>query len=277
MIDGQQRLTTLSYVVLAALKDIQRSIDPGVNGENNRRRLEQIRQTCIGYLDPVTLVPRSKLSLNRNNCNYRQNYLAPLAEYLPQRGVRASESLLRKAFEWFDGKVKSFVATEADKGNTLAQFVEAMSDKLFFTVITVTDELNAHKVFETLNARGVRLSSTDPLKNCLFSVLHRDWQDDHEMKSLEVRWDRIVGQLGGDSFPDFLRIHWNSRHSLIWQTELFKTIRVQVNTREEAFRLLRALDADLETYLVVTRLERYVSGSVPQDSSWKPFSMHRNT
>ena len=42
-------------------------------------------------------------------------------------------------------------------------------DKLFFTIITVTDELNAFKVFETLNARGVRLSATDLLKNYLFS------------------------------------------------------------------------------------------------------------
>jgi hypothetical protein len=52
-----------------------------------------------------------------------------------------------------------------DQGVTLARFIEAFSDKLFFTVITVTDELNACKVFETLNARGVRLSSTDLLKN----------------------------------------------------------------------------------------------------------------
>lgn len=42
---------------------------------------------------------------------------------------------------------------------------------MIFTVITVTDELNACKVFETLNARGVRLSSTDLLKNYLFSLI----------------------------------------------------------------------------------------------------------
>jgi uncharacterized protein with ParB-like and HNH nuclease domain len=56
-----------------------------------------------------------------------------------------------------------------------------MSDRLFFTVITVTDELNAYKVFETLNARGVRLSATDLLKNYLFSVLHRDGKHEREM------------------------------------------------------------------------------------------------
>jgi uncharacterized protein with ParB-like and HNH nuclease domain len=36
-----------------------------------------------------------------------------------------------------------------------------------FTTIFIGDELNAYKVFETLNARGVRLSSADLLKNYL--------------------------------------------------------------------------------------------------------------
>ncbi len=49
--------------------------------------------------------------------------------------------------------------------------IETMSDKLFFTVITVSDELNAYRVFETLNARGVRLLATDLFKNYLFSIL----------------------------------------------------------------------------------------------------------
>jgi len=266
VIDGQQRLTTLSLIVLATLKNIQKFINLDIDAENNRRRLEQIRQTYIGYLDPVSLIPRSKLSLNRNNDNYYQTYLVPLAETLPQRGIKASEALLRKAFEWFDRKVAYHVASESDKGKALAQFVEDMSDKLFFTVITVADELNAYKVFETLNARGVRLSSTDLLKNYLFSVLHRERQHEHEMKVLEDRWEAMVGRLAGDSFPDFLRIHWNSRRPLVRQTELFKTIRATVKAREEAFQLLRALEADLETYLVVTQPEQFASGSALQDN-----------
>ena len=60
----------------------------------------------------------------------------------------------------------------------MARFVDGAVDRLFFTIITVTDELNAFKVFETLNARGVRLSATDLLKNYLFSVVSRG--DPHE-------------------------------------------------------------------------------------------------
>ena len=261
VIDGQQRLTTLSLIILAALKNLQKLVEEGREPEKSQRRLDQIRQTYIGYLDPVTLVPRSKLALNRNNDAYYQSYLVPLVDKLPQRGFKASEHALRKAFEFFERKIREYArSTNApDTGQVIAGLIDMMSDRLFFTVITVNDELNAYRVFETLNARGVRLSSTDLLKNYLFSVIHRGSSDDHEMKTLEDRWELMVGRLGEESFPDFLRTHWNSRHGLTRQSELFKTIRRQVQNRESVFALLREMDEDIETYLALT---------APENSSW---------
>ena len=65
-------------------------------------------------------------------------------------GLRASEHSLRKAFEWFHKKVAEQIKSAAgNRGMRLAQLMEDISDRLFFTVITVTDELNAYKVFET--------------------------------------------------------------------------------------------------------------------------------
>lgn len=137
----------------------------------------------------------------------------------------------------------------------IAQFIEAMSDKLFFTVIAVADELNAYKVFETLNAHGVRLSATDLLKNYLFSVLARDNEGSHELEDMERHWEAMVGRLGSESFPDFLRMHWNSRESFTRQSELFKTIHSRIDAREKVFSLLQNMDQDIDTYLALTQPE----------------------
>ena len=260
VIDGQQRLTTLSIIVLAVLRNLKKLIDSGQNAESNQLRLDQIRASYIGYLDPVTLVASSKLSLNRNNNAYYQNFLVPLAP-LPVRGFKASEHAMRKASDWFEKRIWDYVnhKADADIGVRLATLLESIADKLFFTVITVTDELNAYKVFETLNSRGVRLSATDLLKNYLFSVLHRDQVHETEMSAMDDRWERLVSRLGETDLPDFLRIHWMSRHGLVRQSELFKKVRAQIDTRAQVFELLTNLDADVDPYLGLTS---------PENSDW---------
>jgi hypothetical protein len=256
VIDGQQRLTTLSIFILAVLKNMQRLIDAGTDAVANKRRKEQITQTYIGYLDPVTLVARPKLVLNRNNNAYYQNHLVPLG-HLPVRGFRASEHLLRKAFEWFDNRVaEDLNKNTGEPGRYLAKLVEDISDRLFFTVTTVTDELNAYKVFETLNVRGVQLSATDLLKNFLFSVLDGGAEAaGHNVRNLEERWEAVVDRLQSENFPQFLRDHWNSRHIFVRQSDLFKTIRAKVNTPQNVFQLLREMEEDLDTFLALSSPE----------------------
>jgi hypothetical protein len=255
VIEGQQRLTTLMLITLAALKNLARLIAEKKNPENNQQRMDQIRQTHITYLDPVTLESRTKLTLNRNNDVYFQNYLIPL-DHLFQSGCRESERRLCKAFEWFAMKMSEYTKIAGgDEGVMLARLVETISDRLFFTVISVTDELNAYKVFETLNARGIPLSSTDLLKNHLFSVLYGAKNHLHEMKPLEDRWEAMVVRLGVENFPDFLLVHWINRHTFVRQSELFKTIRSCVRSREEVFKLLEDMEEDINSYLALSQVD----------------------
>jgi hypothetical protein len=246
IIDGQQRMTTLSLVVLAVLRNLQRLVELKVDASDNQLRAEELRKTYIGFLDPVTLIAKSKLSLNRHNDQFYQTYLVPL-ERLPKRNLKASEHLLRKGFEWFENRVCDRFG-ESRSGADLARFVDAIADRLFFTVISVTDELNAFKVFETLNARGVRLSSTDLLKNFLFSVVHGAGGHEHEIRSLEDRWEAVIGKLGSESVPDFLRVFWNSQNPLTRHADLFKTIRGSIKAKAGVFALLRDMDRDADIY-----------------------------
>ncbi|MEL7332481.1 MAG: DUF262 domain-containing HNH endonuclease family protein [Cyanobacteria bacterium J06560_2] len=259
IIDGQQRLTTLSVMVLAGLSHLEDLIKSGLDADKNKRRKEQLQNSYIGYLDPVTLVPRSKLTLNRHNNQFYQTYLVPL-ERVPRRGLNLSEHQLRKAFSWFKERIKTQVGNHVDSGKDFAAFIDKLVDRIFFTVITVTDELNAFKVFETLNARGVRLSATDLLKNYLFSIISTEDTHENEVQALEDLWERVVGVLGSESFPEFLRIYWNSSHKLVRKTDLFKAVRRNVTTREEAFSLVRDFDAYADVYTALRN---------PQDSRWE--------
>ena len=257
IIDGQQRLTTISILILAALAHLQNLVNKAIDPDKNQRRKDNLQNSYIGYVDPVSLIPRSKLELNRHNNRFYQTYLVPL-EPIPVRGLNASEHQLRKAFNWFRDKI---AARSQQSGEAVAIFVDTIVDKLFFTAISVTDELNAFKVFETLNSRGVRLSATDLLKNYLFSVIASGNTHETELKALEERWERIVDELGSESFPDFLRVYWNSCHKLVRKADLFKTIRRHVTTKEQSFALLRELDRSASIYAALRN---------PHESIWKP-------
>ena len=253
VIDGQQRLTTLSILVLAVLGNLQNLIDNGIEADRNQQRSDQLRSAFIGYLDPVTLIPKSKLYLNRNNNNLYQRYLVPL-EKAPKRNLKATEHLMRKAYDWLYDQVKKRFARN-QKGEELAQFIDSLSDKLFFTVITVNDELNAYKVFETLNARGVKLSSTDLLKNYLFSVIHSQGGDEHELREIEDQWERLVGAIGNESLPDFLRAYWNSKNRFVRHAELFKRVRERITGKKEVFELIRDVEQNAQVYAALPHAE----------------------
>lgn len=256
VIDGQQRLTTLSIMVLAVLKHLKILIDNGIEPDRDRQRLEQLRSSFIGYLDPVTLISKSKLNLNRNNNSLYQRYLVPL-EAAPKRNLKATEHLMRKAYEWFLEEIRKKIA-KSQRGEDLAKFIDSLSDKLFFTVITVNDELNAYKVFETLNARGVKLSSTDLLKNYLFSVVDTRSSgevDEYEMNELDDRWERLVGLIGDESLPDFLRAYWNSKNRFVRHAELFKRIREDVSGKGEVFNLIRDVENNAHVYAALPNSE----------------------
>jgi hypothetical protein len=259
IIDGQQRITTLSVMILSALKYLDELANCGFDAENNLKRKDQLRSGYIGYLDPVSLVSQSKLELNRNNNRFYQEYLTTLGN-IPERNINASERLLRKAFVWFLDRIKLNYPLEEESGKKIAIFIDSLVDKLLFTVITVTDELNAFKVFETLNARGVKLSASDLLKNYLFSLINDKKTPERELQSLENRWERISGTLGGDNFQEFLRIFWNSQNKLVRKGDLFKTIRKSIKDRGGAFKLLYDLDNGAAIYAALRD---------PTDLIWK--------
>ena len=135
IIDGQQRMTTLSLLMLAAISHLTDLAAPEDPEDPQFRRARQLRGNYIGYLDPVSLVPRSKLTLNRHDDGFYQNYLVPL-EQMPRRGLNPSEHLLRRAFAWFRDRIREYCG---DDGEAVARFVDTAVDKLFFTVITVTE------------------------------------------------------------------------------------------------------------------------------------------
>lgn len=255
IIDGQQRLTTLCVLILAVVDTLLKLPGTDKEKEDNEKRAANIRSTYIGNMDMLTLTSVNKLVLNRNNDHFYRTYLSTLQK-MPKRGLKASEKLLKSAFETF----KAYLGAQYKTAEELVIFVDNLVNNIFFTVITVTDELNAFKVFETLNARGVQLSSSDLLKNYIFSVANTNDLHQTKLDELENMWAEIADILKESQISDYLRFYWNSTHKTIRKNQLYKTIRNEIKTPEEAFALLRDMRIKADIYMALRS---------PDDEMWR--------
>lgn len=244
VIDGQQRLATLSLLVLAVISRLLDLATQGVDAESNRQRAEALRTRFIGEKDPASLVESSKLTLNDNDNAFYQDYLVQLRSPLNPRGLSKSNRLLWQCFLYFKRQVETWQSGVAD-GTQLARLVsETAGRQLMFIRIAVDDELNAYTVFETLNARGLELSATDLLKNYLFSRLRTS----ADLQALQRRWKALMTTVHQERFPEFLRYHLQCELPRVRTQRLFKLVRERVRTGEDTFLLLEALERRAEVF-----------------------------
>ena len=247
IIDGQQRFTTVTILILAAIKSIKTFVENGVDAKDNQLRVDNLTQMYIGKMDSVTLVYDNVLVLNRNNDGYFRDYIVKLND-LRVRNLNSSEKLMKHCFEFFDQKLRN----KYSSGKEYAQFIQTVVDKLYFTQIVVNDEMNAFRVFETLNARGVQLSSSDLLKNYLFSLVDKNNTHPSRIEILEEKWAKLTDNIRTEKLPEFLRYYWNAGHKSIRAKALFKTIRKEITTDKEVFELLDDLYRYSDVYMALT-------------------------
>jgi uncharacterized protein DUF262/uncharacterized protein DUF1524 len=240
IIDGQQRIATLTILglaVIACLRDLDSDQDA------NQERAEALRARFVGEKDPASLTETSKLTLNENDNGFFQDYLVNLKLPFNPRSLKKSNRLLYECFGYFRRQIVGL--PQYKDGKVLAELLsEVVARRLAFILITVDDELRAYTVFETLNARGLELTTADLLKNYLFSRLATDT----DRVAIQRRWNRIVSTVRQERFGEFLRYHYLTIERKVRSERLFKVVRDAVKTPSEVFDLLDSLGRRSELY-----------------------------
>lgn len=255
IIDGQQRFTTITMIILASIKSIQKLIEKGIEVEENEQRVKTLKNTYIGNVDPVTLEYDNVLVLNRNNDGYYKEYIVKLGE-LKYRNTSYTEKLMKKCFEWYEKQL----ANKFQTGREYAEFITYIVDNLYFTIIRVSNEMNAFRVFETLNARGVQLSSADLLKNYLFSLVDNTSLYPDRITTLEEKWSSLTKNIQAEKLPDFIRYFWNSKNKTVRSNDLFKAIRDKIKKDTEVFELVNEMISYSDVYMALRN---------PNDELWQ--------
>ncbi len=257
IIDGQQRLTTLSILALAITALLEEWQSNGIDTDNNKIRKEEITKRYLGNYSLSKLVLDPKLKLNRNNDDYFKSWLLNFRQPVSLNKLKPSQRLLQQAYNYFLKKLQEKFNNNKS-GAELANFLEkTVGNGIVFTQIIVNNDLDAFKVFETLNARGVKLSTADLLKNYLFKLTHQ--LGDLDLEEAERRWQNLTNTIQANDLTTFIRNKWNSKYKLERQPTLFKAIKREIKTPEKAFDFLDELE-EVSNY--------YIAFHNPNDEMW---------
>ncbi len=248
IIDGQQRLATLSVLALAVIARLRSMASGGVEPDANAERGQELRNRFIGERDPASLTESSRLYLNETDNAFYQDYLVQIRKPLNPRRLPKSNKLLWQCFRYFSARLGDQEELRDDGQATTALLSETVARQLLFILITVDDELNAYTVFETLNARGLELTTTDLLKNYLFSLVRVP----ADLEALRRRWRSLVATVEQERFPELLRYHLLCELPNVRSRRVFKLLRDRTRTPSDVFALLDELERCAELFAAMS-------------------------
>lgn len=232
LVDGQQRMTTLS-ILLAAIyasynqQGLTLSMEQQIELYNLKHKLVLKKNA-----EQPRLIPQVQ------NSN-QQDYFAVLkdagvlkeAELISNAGNRR----VFKAYRHFVQRIQEYVdsATEVVAAfTTLLEKVNAAT----LVKIEVASHSDAYTLFESLNNRGVPLTAIDLMKNKLLAKLEQ--AEKGSIDKAFVRWTKVIEALGDDYAVQerFFRQYYNA-----FKPELKVIVLVPVATKSNLIQVFEKL------------------------------------
>jgi hypothetical protein len=249
VVDGQQRLTTITMILCALRNALDDEKEPSL-GKGIHKLIERpdINNQLRYVLQTETSYP------------YLQEYIQKFGES-DDDGIEAGEEekRLQKAFDYITTFVREAVdAVKTDSSIPAKKKPELVSKKLTdirdrllrlkLIFVELDNEDDAYLIFETLNTRGKDLTVSDLVKSHLTRLLK---PTNKGVDLASDRWNKLVDILEGSEedlrLNSFLHHLWLSEHEYTTEKKLFKAIRGAVR-KENAKDFLLTLGAEAVTY-----------------------------
>lgn len=252
VIDGQQRLATTA-ILLAQIRTHLASSEALI--------AESINNDFLTVIDRDRRARVTKLNLNLDDNEF---FRVALTEG-PSKDTctRASHQRILDAFTEAKKQIQKIVGAydSKDHGDVLNQWLQFIEHGAQVILLTVPTDVNAYKMFETLNDRGLKTSQSDLVKNYLFG------QSGDRLAEAQQKWALLRGTLEtldeDDITVTFLRHALISMRGYLRETEVYEVIQGLSKGEQQTIALLSSLEVLATTYAAIFNPEHEKWNSYP--------------
>ena len=259
LIDGQQRLTTVSLVFSAIYQLLKDKIKD--NDDELRTELTNLKWSLT-----LRHTQNLRIELSYQNNNH-QDYQAVLSEigvidFSDANLKNIGNRRIYKAYKYFLNRLENF--SEKELFGLLEKIKATMIVK-----IEVSSHSDAFLLFESLNNRGVPLSAIDLIKNKMLSELEK--RAGLTIDESFTKWNKIINALPEYTIQErFIRQFYNAFKS----NADIKVGNYSKATRSNIIKIYETLIANNPTYIFDQLIEKssiYNELVFPDDLELEPY------
>jgi hypothetical protein len=254
VVDGQQRLATTA-ILLAQIRNYLLSKEAII--------AESITNSFLTDIDRGRRERVPKLQLNLDDNEYfRVMVSAPGGHEIPEP-AKHSHELIQDAFKKAAGHIKNVVSgyDVKDHGDILNQWLEFVEHHASVILLKVPNDVNAYKMFETLNDRGLKTSQSDLVKNYLFGEARE------RLGEAQQKWALMRGALESleedDITVTFLRHALIAMRGHTREPDVFEVVQSQARGPQSAVAFLTNLETLANAYVAIFNPEHETWNSYP--------------
>jgi hypothetical protein len=249
IVDGQQRLTTLTILLRAIVERLNELKETKAAEALHKNVIQGVDHEGNEYFKLINESPKP----------YFQNEVQALEPQRLNAPKSAEEMLLSDAYQLFRKRVGGFKLKGISDIDAAKALRDQTLDYLKFIQVTAKNEDDAYTIFETLNARGISLSSVDLVKNWIF----KNYPNVHPHDNAKEIWSGIRKKVSNfSSLEVFFRHYWNARYAFASDDRLYKSFKDVLKKKQISGPkdFLLELQAAAETYRKI---------GAPRDSDWR--------
>lgn len=214
VVDGQQRLTTLSLLLAALYAELSGYREVMDDFQKSDLLQLQLKLLLRGTKSGLRVIPQTQKS-------NLEDYKSILAEngIISKHPIpaNAGNRMIYKAFRYFRKRIAAEIESASKESSEAA--IEALSGILSkvcsatVVLIEVFTHADAYTLFESLNNRGTPLTAVDLIKNLLLSQLDdKSTEDTESLDYYYEQWQQVLKAIGDEYAVQerFLRHNYNA-------------------------------------------------------------------